>query len=104
MWTSNARNVSEVTDERDGLKRLSEAHLVSKDTRDTIFVQRDEPVETSNLVVAHCAALDEAWRLAEDGLVVSAMLLLPHQLGVFLLFSLAPTLGSSTTFAHLACF
>jgi hypothetical protein len=50
--------VLEEAEERDGLERLAEAHLVGEDAVDSVLVQIDHPVETADLVVTHRPALN----------------------------------------------
>jgi hypothetical protein len=65
-------------------------------------MQGDEPVKPSNLVVAHRAALDVSGRLAEDGLVMLAVLLLANELGILFLLGPPAALSSRTALSGVA--
>lgn len=72
--TGDADDVAQVAEEGNGLQRLAETHFISQNTRNTVLMERNQPVKTSNLVIAH-EALDEGWRLSEDRVSSSAALL-----------------------------
>ena len=42
-------------------------HLISKDAIDAILIERDHPVQSSDLVVSHLSILDVPWVVREPG-------------------------------------
>ena len=91
----------QVAQERDGLQRLAEAHFVGEDGVQVALVQREQPVEALELVVAHRAARD-ARRLAlkPNHLLIQLSLLLGIlvigvALGLVARTTLAATRGST---------
>ena len=45
------------TQQTDGLKGFSQTHLIGQDTIDVVFVQRNHPIETTDLVISHFTIL-----------------------------------------------
>ncbi len=89
--------VLHVAQERDGLERLAETHLVGKDAVDARLVEGDHPVETADLVVAHLAVLDvrgRGFELGRDGRVRIGV---REQLFVFFLLGHAVTVAEIIT-------
>jgi hypothetical protein len=57
-------------------------HLISQDTIDTIMMQRRHPIETLDLIVPHCTALDDyGYQLAPQltGSVLTRWAFLEHK-------------------------
>ena len=102
VWSGDVLHVAQVAQESDGLQRFAQPHLVGKDARDPVLVQRDEPIQAGNLVVPHLAALDKGGRLAEDRLGRGAMLLVLEQLSILLLLGATPTFDRGTSRTLLA--
>lgn len=96
--------MAQVAQERNRLQSLSQTHFIGENAGNTIFVQRNKPVQTCYLVVSHLA-LDEAGRLAEDSLGRAAVLLVLEQLSIFLGFGAASTFAGSAALsgASLLC-
>ena len=55
MRAPNASIVCEVSEERDRLNRLAEAHFVSENAVHFLLVQRAEPIEAHKLIFAKLA-------------------------------------------------
>ena len=49
--------VLHVAEKRDSLQRFAETHLVGQDSVDSVLVERDHPVQATDLVVPHLTAL-----------------------------------------------
>lgn len=48
-WPVEALVLHEVSDEGDGLDRLSQSHLISQDAIQVVVIQRHKPLQTFNL-------------------------------------------------------
>ena len=48
--------LDQVGDQRDGLDRLAEPHLIREDPIELVVVQRDEPAQPRHLVLLEAAA------------------------------------------------
>jgi hypothetical protein len=77
------------------LQGLSETHFVGQDTGNTILVEGDKPVQTSDLVITKFT-VNESRRFAEDGCGVSAVLFVLKKLRVLFLFGSAASLATRT--------
>ncbi len=49
MRAADVAVVLHVAEQRDGLQRLAQAHLVGQDAVDAVLVQRDHPVQAAHL-------------------------------------------------------
>jgi hypothetical protein len=60
VGSSDADMMAQIPKEGDCLQSFSQPHLIGEDAGNTILVQRNHPVQSSDLVVTH-EALDEWW-------------------------------------------
>ena len=97
MRPGHVADVAQIAEESNRLQRLPEAHLVGQDARNTILVQRYQPVQPGNLIVSHLAVLHERWRVPEGGLGRAALLSVLEELVVLLLLGAPKTIAGRAT-------
>jgi hypothetical protein len=85
----DAAELAQVGQQRDGLQRLAQPHLVGQDAVDPVVVQVDEPVEALQLVLAHLAVRDDGGLRLQPVAhhLPAAALLVAQQLLVLLLLA-----------------
>mmetsp|Transcript_4442 Transcript_4442/g.6492 ORF Transcript_4442/g.6492 Transcript_4442/m.6492 type:complete len:317 (+) Transcript_4442:2348-3298(+) len=89
----------QVGQQRDGLQRLAQAHLVGEDAIDAVVVQFDEPVEALQLVGVHFADGREVGGLFVEADGAALGLRGFEELRVFFCFCHAPFLPAGACFA-----
>ena len=59
-------------------------HFISKDPVDSVLVQRDEPVQTTDLVVSHCTPFYNCWEIdtAQHTQYCTSLTYLPFKYGL----------------------
>jgi hypothetical protein len=67
VWTFDFLEFLDEGDDGNGLDGFSQAHVVSENSVDTAFIQRDHPVETYELIILELTTFEDGWLFGEAG-------------------------------------